>query len=157
MLCWNVYIGDFNKREIIKYNIFDNWPFYDVCLKAKKKFKEDKEGFADEVKRWLGYFFRAKCEWEIILDHWPNGEWSELRQKMTVKEMVNMYKAAGKNVETWRISDAVLDNDVNLLCFPEWYRYHDKKIDVYDQVINNWDIFIDYLWDHRKELKVRKI
>lgn len=157
MLCWNVYIGDFNKREIIRYNIFDNWSFYDACLKAKKKFKEDKEGFADEVKRWLSYLFRSKCEWEIILDHWPNGEWSELRQKMTVKEMVDMYKAAGKNVETWRISDAVLDKDVNLLCFPDWYRYHDKKIDVYDQVINNWDIFIDYLWDHRKELKVRKI
>lgn len=157
MLCWNVYIGDFNKREIIKYNIFDNWAFYDACLKAKRKFKDDKEGFAKEVKSWLSYLFCAKCEWEIILDHWPNGEWSELRQKMTVQQMVDMYKAAGKNVETWRISNNVLDKDVSLLCFPEWYRYHDKKIDVYDQVINNWVIFIDYLWDHRKELKVRKI
>ena len=157
MLCWNVYIGDFNKREIVVYNIFDNWSFYDACLKAKRKFKDDKEGFAKEVKSWLSYLFCAKCEWEIILDHWPNGEWSELRQKMTVQQMVDMYKAAGKNVETWRISNNVLDKDVNLLCFPDWYRYHDKKIDVYDQVINNWDIFIDYLWDHRKELKVRKI
>ena len=90
MLCWNVYIGDFNKREIIKYNIFDNWSFYDACLKAKRKFKDDKEGFAKEVKSWLSYLFCAKCEWEIILDHWPNGEWSELRQKMTVQQMVDM-------------------------------------------------------------------
>lgn len=25
-------------------------------------------------------------------------------------------------------------------------------IDPYDQIINNWDIFVDYVWDNRKEL-----
>lgn len=29
----------------------------------------------------------------------------------------------------------------------------DVKIDVYEQVMLNFDIFIDYLWSHRKELK----
>lgn len=155
MLCWNVYISDFNKREIVKYNIFNHWSFYKACLKEKKQFKEDKEGFAREVKSWLKYFFWAKCEWEIILDHWPNGEWSELRQTMTVKEMADMYASAGKKVDSWRISDNVMDKEVTLLCFPNWNHFCDEKIDVYDQVMNNWDIFIDYLWDHRDELKAR--
>lgn len=26
------------------------------------------------------------------------------------------------------------------------------KIDVYDQVMNNWDIFVDYVWENREEL-----
>lgn len=29
----------------------------------------------------------------------------------------------------------------------------DVKIDVYEQIMLNFDIFIDYLWSHRKELK----
>jgi hypoxanthine phosphoribosyltransferase len=27
-----------------------------------------------------------------------------------------------------------------------------KKIDVFDQVMLNWDIFVDYVWDNREEL-----
>lgn len=26
------------------------------------------------------------------------------------------------------------------------------KVDVYSQVILNWDLFVDYVWEHRKEL-----
>lgn len=33
----------------------------------------------------------------------------------------------------------------------------DVKIDVYEQVMLNFDVFIDYLWSHRKELKVAVI
>lgn len=156
MLCWNVYYSDFNTREIKVFNIFDHWSFYDACRKAKRKFKDDKDGFANEVKSWLQYYFWSKCEWEIILDHWPNGEWYDLRTTVTVKQMADMFDSTGKAHESWHISDNVMDKEVSLRVFPEWYKYHDKKIDVYEQVMNNWDIFIDYLWDHRKELKARK-
>lgn len=27
-----------------------------------------------------------------------------------------------------------------------------EKIDVYDQVMLNWDIFVDYVWNNKKEL-----
>ena len=27
------------------------------------------------------------------------------------------------------------------------------KIDVYDQVMSNWDVFVDYCWEHRKDMK----
>lgn len=30
--------------------------------------------------------------------------------------------------------------------------FREEKIDVYDQVKLNWDIFIDWLWNNRKEL-----
>lgn len=35
--------------------------------------------------------------------------------------------------------------------------FDDEKIDVYDQVMMNWDRFIDYLWENRTELKRRKV
>jgi len=156
MLCWNVYYGDVNAREIKVFNIFNHWSFYEACLKAKRKFKDDKDGFSKEVRGWLHYYFWSKCEWEIILDHWPNGEWSDLRTSMKVGEMLDMYRAAGKKCDSWRINDKVLDRDVTLEVFPEWFQYRQRKIDVAEQVENNWEIFIDYLWDHRNELKARK-
>lgn len=107
MLTWNVIYGNFNSREIEIYNIFRHWAFKQDCVKAAKKFMDNKESFADEVRKSLMYYFWSKCEWEVIVQHWPNNE-----------------------------------------------RFHDKKIDVYSQVMMNWDIFIDYLWEHRKELKI---
>ena len=156
MLCWNVYMSDFNKREIKVVNIFDHGSFYGECVRAKKKFKDDKEGFAKEVKGWLHYFFWAKCEYEIILDHWPDGEWGDLRKRMKVSELIEMYKQAGLKYESWRINENVMDREVTVKVFPEWNKFYEEKIDICQQVMNNWDIFIDYLWDHRSELKVRK-
>ena len=156
MLCWNVYYSDFNAREIKVFNIFEHWSFYEACLKAKRKFKDDKAGFANEIKSWLHYLFWSKCEWEIILDHWPDGEWSDMRTTMTVKQMTDMFESAGIKHDSWRIRDKVMDREVSVRVFPEWHRYSDRKIDVCEQIMNNWDIFIDYLWDHRKELKARK-
>ena len=33
----------------------------------------------------------------------------------------------------------------------------DIKIDVYDQVVNNWDIFLDYVWNSRIHRPRKKI
>ena len=32
----------------------------------------------------------------------------------------------------------------------------DIKIDVYDQIMLNWDIFAEYVWSNRRELKRKK-
>jgi len=156
MLCWNVYCSNFNSGEIKVFNIFNHWSFYEACLKAKKKFKDDREGFEKEVRSWLTYFFWSKCEYEIILDHWPDGEWSELRKTMTVSEMCDMFKSAGLECDSWHINEKIMDKDVDLKVYPGWNRFRKEKIDVYEQVMNNWDIFIDYLWNNRKELKARE-
>lgn len=36
--------------------------------------------------------------------------------------------------------------------WPPGNRCEQKKISVYDQVMLNWDAFIDYIWNNRKEL-----
>ena len=32
-------------------------------------------------------------------------------------------------------------------------KFQDMKIDVYDQICLNWDVFVDYVWEHRDEVK----
>lgn len=153
MLCWNVYCGDFNSGEFEVYNIFRHWAFYDACVKAKKKFKEDRAGFEKEIKSNLMYYFWSKCEWEIILDHWPSGEFYDLRSKSTIGELTEKGIIQEKQ-DHWRCKP---ETEVTIRVFPRNNRFKEKKIDVYQQVENNWDIFIDYLWNNRKELKVRKL
>ena len=158
MLCWNVYISDYNRGEIKIYNIFNHHSFYETCVKLKKKFKDNKEEFAKEVRSWLMYFFWSKCEWEIVLQHWPSGELYELREGMKIGELCDALNEHGipypKPGEWNNRTNA--DREVTIKVFPVDNRFRDKKIDVFDQVTNNWDVFIDYLWDHRKELKARK-
>ena len=108
MLEWNVYVGNFNAKKIETHNVFHHTGFVEDCRKAAKKFKDDKAAFAEEVRLSLMYYYWTKCEWEVIISHWP--------------------PMKGKG---W---DYAL------------------KIDVYGQVMMNWDRFIDYLWENRKEL-----
>ena len=105
---WNVLYGDFNGRNIRTFNVYNHYSFANDIQKLTKKYKDNKEAFADELKKSLMYFFWSKCEWEVIVSHWPPKE-----------------------------------------------DFHDAKIDVYDQVMMNWDIFLDYTWEHRKEIKVK--
>lgn len=106
MLEWNVYVHDFNAREIKPFNVFSHYSFLKDCKKAAKKYAKDKAEFSDEVRKHLAYYYWSKCEWEIILSPWTQS----------------------KN------------------CM-------DKKIDVYSQVMLNWEQFIDYLWERKAELK----
>lgn len=113
MLSWNVFYGDFNNRDIETYDIFDHWSFRLDCQKLLKKYDKvfkkdgtfDRETFAEELRRDLMYYFWSKCEWEIILSHWPPSD-----------------------------------------------RHREMKIDVFDQVRLNYDVFVDYVWSNRKEL-----
>lgn len=153
MLCWNVYVSDFNSGEIVTYNVFNHWAFYESCVKAKKKFKDDREAFAKEVRSNLMYYFWSKCEWEIILNHWPDGEKYEMRKDMTVGQLRDAMRGVGVDYPDSHISE---DCEVSVRVYLKHNRFKSEKIDVYDQVMANWDIFIDYLWNNRAQLKVRK-
>lgn len=96
---WNVIVGNFNSREIEAYNIFDHGGFMDDVTKAYKRHRDDFGAFCEDVRRSLAYYFWSKCEWEVVVDHWPHSD-----------------------------------------------RRKPKKVDVYYQVMLNWDVFIDYVW-----------
>ena len=150
MLCWNVYVSDFNRGKIDTFNIFNHHSFYDDCAKARRKFHGDKDGFAEEVRKSLMYYFWSKCEWEIILSHWPSGEYYGMRTKTTIGDLCDKL-GCKKEYES-----AKDDTPVTIRVFPDYNKREERKIDVYDQVMANWAVFIDYLWENRRELKARK-
>lgn len=139
-LTWIVFIEDINTRKIEHYNVFDHGRFMKDLVDIKKRIGKD-EGFfpqfAAEVKSSLMYYFWSKCEWEVVITSWPpyvNGK--EIDR--LADEKTNCLIDYGRFVRTY----------VNLEAA--------EKIDVFDQVMMNWDQFIDYLWRNRHLIKLPK-
>jgi hypothetical protein len=97
---WNVFVENFNRGVIEKYNIFQYESFVKEIKNMKKK-SSSKEEFEKMLDRELMYRFGSKCEWEIVLSDWPPSE-----------------------------------------------RFKKKKIDVYEQIHMNWEVFVDYVWNN---------
>lgn len=111
-LIYNAFIGNFNSGLIEEYNVFNHTRFIQGCQEAYVNYSDDFEKFSEEIKFKLMYNFGYKCEYEVIISHWPPCENKD--------------------------------------------RFQDRKIDVYTQVMLNWDIFIKYLWDNREALSTQK-
>ena len=89
-LTWNVYIGDTNGRRIAVYNIFRHGYFLEDLKKAARKYKDtEREEFCEQMRKDLMYYYWSKCEWEVIIDHWPH--WDTFKdKKVDVYEQVRM-------------------------------------------------------------------
>lgn len=106
---WNVFYENVNESRIRTYNVL-NGGFLTDCQKAAKKFYDDFEGFSEEIRRSLMYYYWCKCEWEVII------------RPLFIRS-----------------------------------EKEESKVDVYSQVMLNWDHFISYLWIRKDELKkIRK-
>ena len=42
--------------------------------------------------------------------------------------------------------------EIVLSPWPEWKDFREMKIDVYDQIALNWEQFVNYVWENRKEI-----
>lgn len=129
-MIWNVFIQRVNTRKIEPYNIFEHISFkkdVEVALATAK----DKAEFAEKLKRELRYYFWSKCEWEVIITDWPT--------HVSVEEVARLDKEILDYVDKWGKKPYSLS--VNLPVA--------SKVDVYDQVMLNWEVFVDYVWNLR--------
>jgi len=101
---WNVFLEDFNRKEIRTFNVFHNYTFDEQLKKEFKKYTrhKDLEKLKAEIKSWAMYCFWSKCEYEIILTS-----------------------------------------------FPEKKGFKEKKVDVYQQLMLNWDSFVEYVINNK--------
>lgn len=131
---WIVYCNSVNNKEIKEHNIFDHSGFYDGVVKKLKKC-ETKEEFAEELRRELFYYYGSKCEWEVVITDWPTRIDSDELKRLNAEreEMKQKY-----NREPYS------------LCVEPKVA---KKVDVYSQVRNNWDVFLDYVWSFKRKKK----
>lgn len=79
---WYVYMEDFNKKEIVTFNVFHSYTFIESCKKEFRKYQRDKDiaRLENEIKGWAMYCFWSKCEYEIILAPWINREGFETKK-----------------------------------------------------------------------------
>ena len=131
-MIWNVYVERTNTNKIEPYNIFNHAGFKKQIEEAFALCKT-KEEFAERLKIELRYYFWSKCEWEIVLTDWPT--------HVSYEEVKRLNQDVLKHVEQWGKKPYAVT--VNL---PKG-----EKVDVYDQVMLNWEVFLDYVWNCRNK------
>ncbi len=126
-----MYYHNFNGKSIEKFNIFDHGEFLEYVKKDLKKCNT-KEEFAEKLRGHLFYYYASKCEWEVVITSWvPHITMSELDRLNAEREMaLKKY-----NREPYSL---YVNPDVG------------EKIDIYEQVRLNWNLFVDYVWSHKK-------
>lgn len=132
-LVWNVIAEDHNFGTGY-VNVFEyNWPFRAFVYKAYKEYKDNFDMFAKEVHSALMHEYWARSEYEVIVSAWPTGI-----NEDEVNRLVAAVEVSKKN-------------------YPSAYHHrvypnleHAVKIDIYDQIIMNWDAFIAYVWENKK-------
>lgn len=124
-LVWNVIAENNNKVEV--YNILSHPSLKNTIKESAKKYTKFRE-FADSIRSTLMYLTWSKCEWEIVVTSWPTFVENE--------ELDKMVKEREEHKEKW--GKSTVRSSVNLSV--------EKKIDVFTQVMLNWDAFIDYVW-----------
>lgn len=136
-LVWKVYIDDFNTREIKKHNVFDHGGFMKDLINIYNQYYDDFDRFSTAVRHSLMYHYWSKSEWEVIITSWPpyvNGNEVDRLTEEKTKRIVKYGNFVRESVNL----------DV------------EKKIDVYNQILMNWDHFINYLWNNRNLIKKGK-
>lgn len=166
-LVWNVYIEDFNARKIKTFNVLGSSKILDKLEKLRKEYKKGlnlissdqdyvfkdwrkniefnkttlrktsfgakfrDEVLAEQLKRELMYYFWSKSEWEIIITSWPPHITAE-----QIKEFKELPEVP-KYCESVKLEVA-------------------EKIDVYDQILTNWEPFILYIWTYFLEANFKR-
>lgn len=121
-LIWNVYFYDFNSNEITSFNIFEHHRFYEETINCLKDCR-DKNEFKTELRRELFYYFGYKVEYEIfITEPFP----------YVTKEEID--RLVAENTKRFIHVDLKVGD----------------KIDIYQQVMLNYDRFIDYIWGQKE-------
>ena len=115
--------GEFLKDKNIVGDGFINDIVLNTFIENYKK-----TTFTKELTSALRYYFWARAEYEIVLTDWPT---------MITKEEAERIVDEFKKRDHYREA-------VNLPV--------EVKVDVYDQVTLNFDLFVDYVWENLSEL-----
>lgn len=131
-MTWNVFHHNVNSRKIEEYNIFKHSSFAkDVAELSNQDLT--KEDYAEKLRRIVQYYFWSKCEMETIITSWPpyiDGD--------ELVRLSNEYEDYNQKYghHPYKI-DVCLDVG--------------RKIDIYKQVMLNFDVFCDYVWMHKED------
>lgn len=88
MLNWLVWRYDYNKREIVKWNIFKHHSFYISIIENLGTNHNSKELFEEQLEKDLRYYFWCRAEYEVIIVPWCDN--SENGKKTDIYEQIKL-------------------------------------------------------------------
>lgn len=129
-MTWNVFRENINRKEIVKYNIFNHGGF---ANEVDELLKEDvsRDEFDEKLRMILFYYFGSKAEYEVVISSWP-----VYIDKAELNRLNTEYEEYNKKWDHYPYK-------INVS--PEV----GKKVSVYDQVMMNLDQFVDYVWSNK--------
>lgn len=136
---WYVFCEDVNKNKIIEFDIFQHGRFkQDVenLLREKDILIEEFEEKLDIISR---KYFWSKSEYEVVITSWP--------PYLTKEELLLTNDKFLKQCEKY--GDKVCKVNIK----PEVA----EKIDIYQQVKLNWDVFVEYVWSNKATIAVHDL
>ena len=125
--------------KIVPINIFEyNWVFLKDLLVAKKKYGKDFIKFADYVRSSLQHEYWSRSEYETVITTWP------------------------PYVDSDEVDRLAEEKEKRLREYGHFYSEYVNpevgyKIDIYDQIMLNWDAFINYLWNNKHLITKKKL
>lgn len=128
---WYVYRHDFNDRNIKKYNVFSHYYFSEEVEKLRsKKNKISFDEFKERLESIARYYFWSKCEHEIILTSFP--------PYIVATQVEKLIKAKKEIEDKYGHTPKILSVNLEI----------GEKIDVFNQLFLNWDIFVSYVYNY---------
>jgi hypothetical protein len=131
---WNVFYENVNSRQIEEFNIFKHGSFAKDVEKLLKQ-GLSKKNFAEKLKKTVQYYFWSKAEYEVIVTSWP--------VYIDAEELDRINAEYEEHNEKWGCYPYVVKIDPNV----------GRKIDIYQQVMLNFNVFCDYVWNYKEEIK----
>lgn len=128
-LVWNVFEQNYNTQQIEIVNIFDHSGFMEDAKKALEE--TNKDAFKEKLISSLAYYFMRRSEHEVMITSWP----PYIKKENLVK-----------------LNDGFIESKEQYgqeFCCRNIYLAVEKKIDIYEQVRLNWDVFVDYVWSKK--------
>ena len=136
---WYVFIHDDNTHEIVPVNVFNHsLCFMEGLIEAKKKYGKDYKKFSNKVRDILRYSYWSKCEYETLI--------TSLLPYIDKKEFLRIRNEYDKRI-----------NEGKEFYYENVHLTVGCKIDVYTQVMMNWDRFIEYVWNNKHLITRKKI
>lgn len=135
-LQWYVYRYNINADKIEPFNIFCHWKLCEDLEKSRKKYKT-RDKFVEQLRRELKYYFWSRSEYELIVqftkdDHVYLTPWCGCRKPEEAQ--IEVTNELGIDWQLFAASHVIKQT------------YGNKaKIDIYEQVMCNWNEFCNYV------------
>lgn len=127
-LVWNVFRYSNSESRVKEFNVFMH-PSLQTSMQKWWHKDLSKEEFAERLRGDMFYYYCSKCEHEVVITDFPPHIAPEELERLTAERDEHIAKYGNPQYSySVRVKNAL-------------------KIDVYEQIMINWEHFLDYVWN----------